>query len=114
MENTMKKTLLLIATGSLLVSATGCTSSGEISKGAKWAAVGTAVGTIVGGVIGHQSGHKGTGALIGAAVGGLGAFGAAEYTENKKEKKHHSDKEELIPEDEIKDLKTEQDLKPAE
>jgi outer membrane protein OmpA-like peptidoglycan-associated protein len=68
----MKKPILLILCGSMLLMSFGCSSWSRKEKGA---AIGAGSGAVVGGWIGKAAGNTLMGALIGAAVGGAaGAY----------------------------------------
>jgi outer membrane protein OmpA-like peptidoglycan-associated protein len=63
----MRKAIVLLVSGALLVAAsTGC----SWNKSAKGGAIGAGAGGAVGAAIGHRSGNTAVGAIIGAAVGG--------------------------------------------
>jgi outer membrane protein OmpA-like peptidoglycan-associated protein len=62
----MKKALILVLIGSLVVGAFGCT----MTRAKKGAAIGGTTGAVLGGIIGKRAGNTAAGAIVGATVGG--------------------------------------------
>jgi len=77
----MKKIIAIIPIGAALLFATSCSNQGPNTN--RGAATGAMIGAAAGGIIGNQSGRALEGAAIGAGAGALtgGAFGKAKDQE---------------------------------
>ena len=68
----MRKLIIPLLIGSMLLGVFGCAS---MTRGEKGAVIGGSAGAVIGGIIGENSGNTAVGAIIGAAIGGAaGAY----------------------------------------
>lgn len=61
-------------------------SSCNMSRTGKGAAIGGGAGAVIGGLLGHKSGNTATGAILGAAIGGVGGAVVGKYMDKQKKK----------------------------
>lgn len=80
----MKSTFLTLAAAGSALLLSNCADMGPNTQ--RGATTGALIGAAAGGVIGHQSGNALEGAAIGAAAGGVagGAYGNARDQENRR------------------------------
>ena len=80
----MKSTFLTLATGATALLLSNCADMGPNTQ--RGATTGALIGAAAGGIIGNQSGRALEGAAIGAAAGGVagGAYGNARDEENRR------------------------------
>ena len=80
----MKSTFLTLAAASSALFLSNCADMGPNTQ--RGATTGALIGAAAGGVIGHQSGNALEGAAIGAAAGGVagGAYGNSRDQENRR------------------------------
>jgi outer membrane protein OmpA-like peptidoglycan-associated protein len=78
----MRKTVVLILTGLLLVGSLSCSSMSRSQKGA---VIGAAAGGLAGGIIGKQAGNTAVGAILGAAIGGAAGAYIGNYMDKQAE-----------------------------
>ena len=78
----MKKTIVMLLVGAVLISTVGCASMKRRDKGA---VIGAAAGGVLGGVIGKQAGNTVVGAIVGAAVGGAAGAYIGNYMDKQAE-----------------------------
>jgi outer membrane protein OmpA-like peptidoglycan-associated protein len=75
----MRRALVLVFVGLLVVGNISCSSWSRKTKGA---VIGAAAGGAVGGVIGKQAGNTAVGAILGAAIGGAAGAYIGNYMDN--------------------------------
>lgn len=81
MQSKFKQVFIFTLMFSLLAS-----SSCQMSKTGKGAAIGAGAGAVLGGLIGNRSGNTATGAILGAAIGGVGGAAVGKYMDRQKKK----------------------------
>jgi outer membrane protein OmpA-like peptidoglycan-associated protein len=72
----MKRVLMLLVVGALVV---GCLSCASWSRKEKGAVIGAGTGAVVGGMIGKAAGNTAVGAILGAAIGGAAGAYIGDY-----------------------------------
>lgn len=78
----MKKILIVLVSGLLVVGLLGC---GSWKKRDKGALIGAGAGAVVGGVIGDKAGNTAVGAILGAVVGGAAGAYIGNYMDKQAE-----------------------------
>jgi uncharacterized protein YcfJ len=78
----MKRTLVFVLIGLVILGALSCSSWNRKQKGA---VIGATAGGVVGGVIGKQAGNTAAGAILGAVVGGAAGAYIGNYMDKQAE-----------------------------
>jgi outer membrane protein OmpA-like peptidoglycan-associated protein len=83
----MKRSLLLVAAVATVVSANGCASTSNQTKGA---VIGAASGGAIGGLVGAATGSTATGLVLGTLVGGAGGAIIGHQMDQQAKEIHHN------------------------